>query len=148
MLFTFHSLLWDSFNLNDASLHYGFVGLHTCRDLALVFLRMSDPSSLMINSLGCCYMKIIQHWPMSRHVTNTPWNALNYTSTELTCHAIKVYVERLRLKGEDERDKLKVHCYSAVLEKLLIKRSVRYCHTILKTVALSHLVTRSLTMSK
>ena len=139
---TFHSLLRDSFNLNEASLQYGLVGLHTCGDLASVLLRMftMDPSSLMINSLGCCYMKIIQHWPMSRHVTNTPWHALNYTNTELACHAIEVYVERLRLKGEDERDKLKVHCYRAVLEKLLIKRNVRYRHTILKTVSKSHLL--------
>ena len=128
---TFHALLRDSFNLHKASLQYGLVGLHTCGDLASVLLRMftMDPSSRMINSLGCCYMKIIQHWPMSRHVTNT-----------LACHAIEVYVERLRLKAEDERDKLKVHCYRAVLEKLLIKRGDKYRHTILKTVPKSHLL--------
>ena len=139
---TFHALLRDSFSLHEASLQYGLVGLHTCGDLASVLVRMftMDPSSLMINSLGCCYMKIIQHWPMSRHVTNTPWHALNYTSTELACHAIEVYVERLRLKAEDERDKLKVHCYRAVLEKLLIKRGDQYRHTILKTVPKSHLL--------
>lgn len=139
---TFHSLLRDGFNLHEATLQYGLVGLHTCGDLASVLLRMftMDPASRMINSLGCCYMKIIQHWPMSGHVTNTPWHALNYTSTELACHAIEVYVERLRLKGEEERDKLKVHCYRAVLEKLLIKRDVRYRHTILKTVTKSHLL--------
>ena len=138
---TFYALLRDSLNLRGDSLHYGLVGLHTCGDLASVLLRMfsRDPASVMINSLGCCYMKIIQHWPMSRHVKETPWHALNYTSTELACHAIEVYVERLRLREEGE--KLKVHCYRAVLEKILIQRDVKFRHTILKTVPKSHLLT-------
>ena len=67
---TFHTLLRDNFQMinNNESLKYGLVGLHTCGDLAPVILRMFilDPSSVMINSLGCCYMKIQQNFPMSR----------------------------------------------------------------------------------
>ena len=118
----------------------GVIGLHTCGDLAPVILRMftQDPASKMIASLGCCYMKLRHHWPMSRHVAGRPWRGLTYTSTELSCHALEVYADKLRVRGDEE--KLKVHCYRAVLERLLMKRDPKYRHTILKTVAKSHLL--------
>ena len=92
---TFHTLLRDNFNMNnnnDELLRYGLVGLHTCGDLAPVLLRMftQDSAAAMINSLGCCYMKIKQHFPMSQHVAKSTWHELTYTSTELSCHAIEV----------------------------------------------------------
>jgi len=39
-----------------------------------------------------------------------------------------------------ECNKLKVHCYRALLEYLLIRRNSRYRHTILKSVPKSHLL--------
>ena len=97
-------------------------------------------SSRMLTSLGCCYMKINQHFPMSRHVSSQPWSCLTYTSTELSCHAIEMYADKLRL-GEEE--KLKVHCYRAVLEEMLVGRDPQYRHTILKTVNKPHLLSFS-----
>ena len=143
---TFHTLLRNSFGMEcgadraEQELRYGLVGLHTCGDLAPVILRMftQDPASKMIASLGCCYMKLRHHWPMSRHVAARPWRGLTYTSTELSCHALEVYADKLRVRGDEE--KLKVHCYRAVLERMLMKRDPKYRHTILKTVAKSHLL--------
>ena len=141
---SFHSLLSDKLNIvnNNAELRYGVVGLHTCGDLAPVILRMftQDPASVMINSLGCCYMKIQHHFPMSQHVSSHTWHDLTYTSTELACHAVEVYTDKLR-SGEEE--KLRVHSNRAVLETLLRQRSDQWSHTILKTVARSHLLSFS-----
>jgi len=152
---TFHGLLRENFHLsnddddNKSMLEYGLVGLHTCGDLAPVILRMFtlDPASVMINSLGCCYMKIKHHFPMSRHVSERTWHELTYTSTELSCHAIEVYTEKLRQDNNNndagevsECNKLKVHCYRALLEYLLIRRNSKYRHTILKSVPKSHLL--------
>ena len=93
---SFHRLLRENFHMTNnedddkTMLEYGLVGLHTCGDLAPVILRMftMDPSSVMLNSLGCCYMKIKQHFPMSRHVSDLPWHELTYTSTELSCECV------------------------------------------------------------
>ena len=138
-LASFHQLLRNNFKMKEESLQYGLVGLHTCGDLGPVIIKMfvQDSSSRMLTSLGCCYMKIKQHFPMSRHVSSLPWNCLTYTSTELSCHAIEMYADKLRL---GEQDKLKVHCYRAMLEEMLVGRDPRYRHTILKTVSKPHLL--------
>ena len=60
---------------------------------------------------------------------------LTYTNAELACHAIEMYSDRLKA---GEEDKLKVHCYRAVLEKLLVKKDPSLRHSILKTVARAH----------
>ena len=138
-LASFHELLRDNFRMQEEKLLYGLVGLHTCGDLAPVILKMfvQDSSSNLLTSLGCCYMKIKQNFPMSSHVSRQPWSNLTYTSTELSCHAVEMYSSKLRL---GEEDRLKVHCYRAVLENLLVRRDPRYRHTILKTVSKSHLL--------
>ena len=65
------------------------------------------------------------------------WGGLSYVSEELACHAIETYTERL--SQPEENEKLKVHCYRAVLEHLLVTtRSAKYRHTILKTVSKAH----------
>ena len=62
---------------------------------------------------------------------------MSYVSEELACHAIETYTERL--SQPEENEKLKVHCYRAVLEHLLVTtRSAKYRHTILKTVSKAH----------
>jgi len=135
----FHDLLRDNFKMQEEKLVYGLVGLHTCGDLAPVILKMfvQDSSAKMLTSLGCCYMKIKQNFPMSDHVKRQPWSKLTYTSTELSCHALEMYCEKLR---QGEETKLKVHCYRAVLESLLAERGPQYRHTILRTVSKSHLL--------
>ena len=72
-----------------------------------------------------------------RYLKAFDWGGLSYVSEELACHAIETYTERLAQPGENE--KLKVHCYRAVLEHLLVTtRSPKYQHTILKTVSKAH----------
>lgn len=136
----FHKILSEKFSTSDINLRYGIVGLHTCGDLAPVLIRMfvNDSKACMLHSVGCCYMKVKQHFPMSQFVTNicTQWS-FNYTNAELACHAIEMYRDRLRA---GEQDKLKVHCYRAVLEKILVTRDSSLQHTILKSVAKAHLM--------
>jgi len=136
----FHKILSEKFLTTDVNLRYGIVGLHTCGDLAPVLIRMfiNDSKACMLHSVGCCYMKVKQHFPMSEFVKciKTQWR-FNYTNAELACHAIEMYRDRLRA---GEQEKLKVHCYRAVLEKILVTRDSSLRHTILKTVAKAHLL--------
>jgi len=134
----FHTILAKKFCTSDIDLRYGIVGLHTCGDLACVLIKVfiNDPKAVMLHSVGCCYMKVQQHFPMSHYVStiNTNWK-FNYTNAELACHAIEMYRDRL---CAGEQDKLKVHCYRAVLEKILVTKDQSLRHTILKTVARAH----------
>jgi len=136
----FHALLADKFQLGvGADLRYGLVGLHTCGDLGPTILHLfnQDGGAGAVVSVGCCYMRLKEHYPMSRYLKAFEWGGLSYVSEELACHAIETYTERLAQPGENE--KLKVHCYRAVLEHLLVTtRSPKYQHTILKTVSKAH----------
>lgn len=136
----FHALLADKFQLGvGAELRYGLVGLHTCGDLGPTILHLfnQDSGAGAVVSVGCCYMRLKEHYPMSRYLKAFEWGGLSYVSEELACHAIETYTERLAQPGENE--KLKVHCYRAVLEYLLVTtRSPKYQHTILKTVSKAH----------
>jgi len=134
----FHQLLANKFSIrNPDELKYGILGLHTCGDLGPVLIKMftQDTDAVMLNSVGCCYMKIHEHFPMSCFTKERPWHQLSYTSNELACHALEMYTDRLR---KEQEDKLKVHCYRALLEKLLIGRNEDFRHCILKTVARAH----------
>ena len=105
---SFHQILRDKFSINNPDqLKYGILGLHTCGDLGPVLLRMftQDSDAVMVNSVGCCYMKIKENFPMSSYVGSQSWHKLTYTSTELACHALEMYTDRLRTEQED---KLKV----------------------------------------
>jgi len=134
----FHAILSEKFQISDSALRYGIVGLHTCGDLGPVLLKMftNDSKATVLQSVGCCYMKIQQHFPMSSFIKDeqSSWK-LTYTNAELACHAIEMYSDRLQA---GEEDKLKVHCYRAVLEKLLVKKDPCLRHSILKTVARAH----------
>jgi len=134
----FHQILANKFSVSDPErLEYGILGLHTCGDLGPVLVKMFtlDADAVMLNSVGCCYMKIQEHFPMSGFVKDQGWHKLTYTSNELACHALEMYIDRLR---NEEEGKLKVHCYRAMLEKLLLDRDEKFRHTILKTVARAH----------
>ena len=134
---SFHQILADKFSINNLELKYGILGLHTCGDLGPVLLRMftQDSDAVMLNSVGCCYMKIQENFPMSSFVESQSWHKLTYTSTELACHALEMYTDRLR---SEQEDKLKVHCYRAMLEKLLVDKNKNLRHCILKTVTRAH----------
>jgi len=136
----FHALLSNKFNLGlGAELKYGLVGLHTCGDLGPTILHTfnKDTGAGVVVSVGCCYMKLKEHYPMSSYLKKFDWGGLSYVSEELACHAIETYTERL--SQPEENEKLKVHCYRAVLEHLLVTtRSAKYRHTILKTVSKAH----------
>ena len=65
-----------------AELKYGLVGLHTCGDLGPTILHTfnkvkvfcqrkfyylsQDTGAGVVVSVGCCYMKLKEHYPMSR----------------------------------------------------------------------------------
>merc|ERR1719430_1304113 len=134
-----HQVLGCRFSVSGEELQYNLVGLHTCGDLGPVILNMfaQDPRAATVASVGCCYMKLQEHFPMSSYLKGVEWGGLSYVSEELACHAIETYTERLAQPGENE--KLKVHCYRAALEHLLVTtRSPKYQHTILKTVSKAH----------
>jgi hypothetical protein len=134
----FHSILSEKFQTTNTDLRYCILGLHTCGDLGPVLIKMfaQDSKASVLHSVGCCYMKIEEHFPMSQCVRElkTGWK-LTYTNAELACHAVEMYTDRLR---EGEQDKLKVHCYRAVLEKILVRIDPGLRHSILKTVARAH----------
>lgn len=135
----FHSTLEKRLGKEDGLL-YSLIGLHTCGDLNPVLLKIycRDDLARFLTSVGCCYMKIVEHFPMSRFLSSQPWHSLHYVTNELACHAIEIYCQRLRGGEDTHREKLKIHCYRAVLEKLLVSRSPEWKHTILKTVTRGH----------
>ena len=115
------------------SYSYGIVGLHTCGDLGplLAKLFVESQRAVSLQSVGCCYMKVDSLFPLSNHVKGL-WHDLTYTARELACHAMETYIERLK-DGDVER--LKVHCYRALLEKLLCEVDKDLRHSSLKTVS-------------
>jgi len=137
---SFHSILATRFHISNSVLKYGIIGLHTCGDLGPVLYKMftNDSKARVLLSVGCCYMKIERHFPMADFTkevqTTTKWR-LTYTNSELACHAVEMYTDRLRA---GDREKLKVHCYRAVLEKLLVNKDPKLKHSILKSVARAH----------
>jgi len=66
-------------------------------------------------------MYILFYHPILFHTDDASSWKLTYTNAELACHAIEMYSERLRA---GEQDKLKVHCYRAVLEKILVNKEI------------------------
>ncbi len=57
---------------------------------------------------------------------------MTFVLRELSCHALEVY--RLRLRQDGGAGKLKVHCYRALLERLLQGRDPGMRHCGLSTV--------------
>lgn len=114
------------------------VGLHTCGDLgpSMIKLFADSPAARGLVSVGCCYMKLNEKrcegledgkaYPMSKHVQAMGTKAvLSYQAREVACHAFEVYVNRLR----ESPLALKIHCYRALLERLIVDRyrDQRHC---------------------
>ena len=123
------------------------MGLHTCGDLgsAIVKFYAECEEAKILSSVACCYMRLTSTFPMSRHMTSMQSSKklngdqmFSYLSKELSCHAFETYVKRLRT--EEERSKLKVHCYRALLELLIERNAPRLRHSALKSVAKCHLL--------
>ncbi|XP_047468711.1 methyltransferase-like protein 25B [Penaeus chinensis] len=122
----------------------GLLGLHTCGNLAPTMLRIftNMPTCHAVVSVGCCYMKLdtvsdeaeYPGYPMSKAVQTVAGYELSYEAREVACHAIEMYVERLHLGA----DNLKVHCYRAALEEIIVKYWPELRHAGLRSVNHAH----------
>lgn len=65
-------------------------------------------------------------FPVSKYCKKKKYS-LSYNCRELACHAIEMYVEKLRTGDYCE---LKIHAYRAVIEKLIVSNwpHLRHCH--------------------
>ncbi|GLH06002.1 Uncharacterized protein GBIM_11531 [Gryllus bimaculatus] len=125
----FVQVLKTAFGMENTDINFGIVGLHPCGDLGplLLHLFIKCPNARFINIVGCCYMKLstseqnnvvnFQGYPLSNFISEQPCS-LSYEAREIACHAIENYCERL-CSGNVSH--LKVHCYRATLERLLVK---------------------------
>jgi hypothetical protein len=108
---------------------------------------VDTPQIQSLCSVACCYMKLTadenevnrlidggekvlcRGFPLSEKLkTLIPASSsegrpppLSYEARELACHALEQYVTN-RLALEEERDKLKIHGYRALLEKLIVAK--------------------------
>ncbi|XP_075537807.1 methyltransferase-like protein 25B isoform X2 [Dermacentor variabilis] len=118
--------------------NFVLVGLHTCGNLgpSMIQLFADSPAARGLVSVGCCYMKLSEDkcegiemkmaYPMSSHVCalgNVA--ALSYQAREVACHAFEVYTRKLK----ESPLALKIHCYRALLERLIVNRykDQRHC---------------------
>ncbi|PSN32724.1 Protein RRNAD1 [Blattella germanica] len=131
--------LRSAFGLSDDNFSFGIVGLHPCGDLAPILMKLfiECSNAKFINIVGCCYMKLttgivsgFNGYPMSKYVSELS-HQLSYEAREIACHAIEAYSERLYL-GQYEN--LKIHCYRAALEKILVKYWPHLKHTMIKSI--------------
>uniref|UniRef100_A0A2R5L8G1 Putative rrna adenine n-6-methyltransferase n=1 Tax=Ornithodoros turicata TaxID=34597 RepID=A0A2R5L8G1_9ACAR len=123
------------------------VGLHSCGDLGPSVLRLfaQVPTCRAVALVGCCYMKMTDDGgkpqvqeairkpaklvqtavrPLSRFVVQASREGLSYEAREVACHALEAYIKKLR----DDPSSLKIHCYRALLEKVIVKRYPDYRH--------------------
>lgn len=113
---------------------FGLVGLHPCGDLTIILTRffLQSNNVRFLNIVGCCYMKLSTSChPVSRYLKQICPNGLSYPAREIACHAIESYAERLRTNNYDY---LKIHCYRALIERILQRYDPRLRHCGLKSV--------------
>uniref|UniRef100_L7LYT7 Putative rrna adenine n-6-methyltransferase n=1 Tax=Rhipicephalus pulchellus TaxID=72859 RepID=L7LYT7_RHIPC len=118
--------------------NFVLVGLHTCGNLgpSMIQLFADSPAARGLVSVGCCYMKLNEGrcegmerkmaYPMSSHVCALgKVAALSYQAREVACHAFEVYTRKLK----ESPSSLKIHCYRALLERLIVDRyeDQRHC---------------------
>ncbi|XP_071445460.1 methyltransferase-like protein 25B [Hetaerina americana] len=124
-----HSMTSRLSNALSSNTGFGIVGLHPCGDLAPYLIRIFTdcPEAKFICIAGCCYMKLTPNieFPMSAKLMDdnavSPWQRdfqLSYESREMACHAIEAYSRNL-LSGITSS--LKIHCYRAALERIIVK---------------------------
>ncbi|KAK3887915.1 hypothetical protein Pcinc_007998 [Petrolisthes cinctipes] len=136
---------WGGPSKGDDGPECGLLGLHTCGDLGPTLLRLFShtPNCHALVSVGCCYMKLTQDssnqtefpgYPMSQFVRHLPGHTLSYAAREVACHAIEMYASRLK----EGADNLKVHCYRACLEEILVQHWPHHYHAGLRSVNRAH----------
>lgn len=135
--------LKSAFNIKSTeSFRFGIVGLHPCGDLAAILLKIFYESSeaAFINLVGCCYMKLttksndFNGYPLSNYLKQlqkTKDIHLTYESREIACHAIEMYIQKLR---NDNYDDLKIHSYRAAIETIIVKYHPQLKRTGLRSV--------------
>lgn len=117
------------------------VGVHTCGDLGSSIVRLftQTPAVQGLVSVGCCYVKLSCDgnqgkpvgYPMSQHVLSLGERArLSYQAREIASHALEVYLSRLR----EEPSRLKIHCYRALLETVIVRSYTDLKHSGLGSV--------------
>uniref|UniRef100_A0A6M2CSK3 Putative rrna adenine n-6-methyltransferase ovary overexpressed n=1 Tax=Rhipicephalus microplus TaxID=6941 RepID=A0A6M2CSK3_RHIMP len=111
--------------------NFVLVGLHTCGNLgpSMIQLFADSPATRGLVSVGCCYMKLNEGrcdelkrkmaYPISSHVCALGQvAALSYQAREVACHAFETYTRKLK----ESPLSLKIHCYRALLERLIVNR--------------------------
>ena len=90
-------------------------------------------------------MRLSTTYPLSQHLSSLNGidnpqtdTRLSYLTKELSCHAIETYAKRLTT--DEENSKLKVHCYRALLELLILENRPNLRHSALKSVPKCHLI--------
>lgn len=68
---------------------------------------------------------------MSQYLKELKPAGLSYEAREIACHAIETYAERLRTNNYDY---LKIHCYRALIERILCRYYPNMRHCGLKSV--------------
>uniref|UniRef100_T1JDR7 Poly [ADP-ribose] polymerase n=1 Tax=Strigamia maritima TaxID=126957 RepID=T1JDR7_STRMM len=117
------------------------VGLHTCGNLASTMVEVFTrcPSAVALLSVSCCYMKLdAQSFPLSQKLKLLSNSSLSYHAREASCHAIEKHVIRLK---SGEITLLKIHCYRAILESLIVKYHPLRKHSGLRSVKNAHEMT-------
>ncbi|CAG7835669.1 unnamed protein product [Allacma fusca] len=116
---------------------FGLVGLHGCGDLGGIIVQnfVQNPQVKFLSFVSCCYMKLTQGYPLSNYLKESRID-LPYVSLELSCHAKEAYMERLN--DSDQVNKLKIHCYRAALETILVKKG--FAKEGLRSVKNTHLL--------
>ncbi|XP_055380118.1 methyltransferase-like protein 25B [Condylostylus longicornis] len=139
----FKEEILNAFRITETeSFKFGIVGLHPCGDLAAVLINMflKCKAAKFLNLIGCCYMKLTQSrssenvgYPLSSFLKYEIANlsTLSYESREIACHAIEMYVDRLRSGSYNE---LKVHTYRAIIEQIITRIYPNKKHIALRNV--------------
>ncbi|KAJ1521657.1 hypothetical protein ONE63_003303 [Megalurothrips usitatus] len=129
-------------NSPEENVSFGIVGLHPCGDLAATMLHLFSNlnEAKFICIASCCYMKLtinkcdkVKGYPLSQFYQSLPKSLTNlsYEALEVSCHAIEVYCQKLQLQ---QYNTLKIHCYRAALEKLIVKYRPDLKHSGLRSV--------------
>jgi hypothetical protein len=123
-------------------------GLHPCGDLGATLVKLFSASSEaeLLVLVSCCYMKMenlaacdktgeTNHqdscsYPLSTSLHRLADHHLSYRAKELACHTIDAYCQKL--EGNDYS--LRIHCYRASLQLLLVNKFPEYAHRNVRTI--------------
>lgn len=72
-----------------------------------------------------CSSFLTNSFPISKFCKNAGYS-LSYNSREVACHAIEMYMEKLK---SDKHLELKVHAFRAALEKVIMKSWPQHTHS-------------------